>query len=52
MPTPSVAVPGANGRYNISMLEFQASFHRDLPLTRAWGYNATCVSPGESVQCV
>ena len=41
--------------YRISMREFQAKVHRDVPATTFWGYNASCPGPtiearhGESI---
>ena len=38
---PSSKVP----YYRVSMRQFQARLHRDMPATTLWGYNGTCPGP-------
>ena len=39
---------GVNNRYRISMGQFYAKVHRDLPPTRQWGYDGS--SPGPTIE--
>jgi spore coat protein A, manganese oxidase len=36
--TPIAGSPGATATYNMTAREFEQQFHRDLPMTRVWGY--------------
>ncbi|MFM9957671.1 MAG: multicopper oxidase domain-containing protein [Phycisphaerales bacterium] len=52
LPIPPIAVPtsgvqGGAAHYDITMTEFSAKVHRDLPPTRLWGYNG--ISPGPTI---
>lgn len=52
LPIPPVAVPttgaaGGTAHYDITMTEFTAKVHRDLPPTRQWGYNG--IFPGPTI---
>ena len=44
LPIPPVAKP-VRGRYQISVQEFHAKVHRDIPPTRFWGYGDTMPGP-------
>ncbi|MDX2131820.1 MAG: multicopper oxidase domain-containing protein [Planctomycetota bacterium] len=42
---PTIGVPGGAAHYDISMTEFFAQLHRDLPPTRVWGYAGSVLGP-------
>lgn len=54
LPRPSVLKPvgriGSVDRYRVSIQEFSAKLHRDLPPTRLWGYEASYPGPSFDVQ--
>jgi len=43
--TPVSGVPGGTAHYEIEVREVMQQFHRDLPLTRVWGYDASYPGP-------
>ncbi len=38
---PTTGEPGGAAHYDITITEFTQKLHRDLPITRVWGYNGT-----------
>lgn len=44
LPVPTEARPVRKAHYRVTMREFQAKIHRDLPSTKFWGYDG--MSPG------
>jgi spore coat protein A len=50
LPVPAIATPttgtsGGEATYTLAMREFSHRFHRDLPLSRVWGYDAKYPGP-------
>jgi spore coat protein A, manganese oxidase len=48
LPVPEAARPLRKGHYRVTMREFQAKVHRDLPPTTFWGYDG--MSPGPTFE--
>jgi spore coat protein A len=48
LPVPEQARPLRKGHYRVTMREFQAKIHRDLPPTTFWGYEG--MSPGPTFE--